>query len=953
MIDIFNTVVDFLRNVFTTVGLNNVLIASIAVLLFAIIIQSVVSAFSLESKTARAIAKIENYLQDNPFITNENIVEFNRLMKKIPNTLRVKWQQYVVNRTEKPSMFLNENDCIDKPFKTKGLSHAISQFRNVLIVLASLSLVCSICAVPSNLSFATLVLHSTIAPLLVLIFGFIYITILKARQNSVRAKMLSSFNNMTKLLDRAVTTFPDFVDYEILFTKKEIDAMIPELQEYLRQRALYEQEQLEKAKQSEVEHENYNFSALGVDGSLVMERAMKECEFYLGNRRKTLSAIEQLQSEKDLLTKSYDEKNKVSQRKLRDINESLERLREKLNNTTNKIVGNDIRRQQAEEIKKQQSIEREIEEDNNRYVAELKKVDEQIEAKREEIDHNRQFVEVAFTNEFKAYADKVYNEIYEIVNSKVQVKVDEVTAENEVLKQELSERDQFIAEKNILFNEKADALLKANNDVEMLEASLKEYEDYRQQADAYMANVDKEIEKKNQEIFAINSSNESLKRSLEIQERKYKELRKQKVKEINRYFDANGNEFYYDENGLPYFYDRNGNKVYYYNNPDNIAQDGESAENAPMTKEQMDAHLQEAEYENVDIVSVDEAEEPTSEKPVEEIEAEENLQQEQVHELNKDVETIEEDDFDFDFEPVVTLEETAEETSVETEPTTNETEEQQVEDEHNANQAEAEDYVAMVDDIEEVDWDDEVNQEIPVEENSEEQPVEAIEEQLEVAEEVENKEEPVEQEVIEETPVVEEQPVQEEIAIEEEIANPDEQLEVIKMAIDAEIEKLEQQHSQLKSDIENVEKEVNAGNEAEAPKHEKEKKAPAKKKTAPKKKSKTATKAPAKKKVETNKAKSEKKPADKKPVEKKAEEKKPVEKKASSKKPASKKKTTNKPATKASKPAAKESKPAEKKVEVKEQNVNFDLEKGFEDFNNQLTSALSEAEVNAKKARKK
>ena len=36
MIDIFNTVVDFLRNVFTTVGLNNVLIASIAVLLFAI-----------------------------------------------------------------------------------------------------------------------------------------------------------------------------------------------------------------------------------------------------------------------------------------------------------------------------------------------------------------------------------------------------------------------------------------------------------------------------------------------------------------------------------------------------------------------------------------------------------------------------------------------------------------------------------------------------------------------------------------------------------------------------------------------------------------------------------------------------------------------------------------------------------------------------------------------------
>ena len=584
----FNVIFNGLKDWCSSLGLNTIFLIFLVALLVAIAVTIVVIAFSIENKTARAIVKIEEYLVNNPFITNENIVEFNRLMKKIPRTLRTKWQQYVVNRDKKPSDFFNEEDCIEKPFKTRGFTQALVIFKSILISLVSLSFIFSACAISSN-SIVLAIQQCSLTPLIIAIVGVIFIIIVNAVHNKVRSNMYFKFKDMTKLLDRAVTTFPDIVDYEILFTKKEIDAMIPELQEYLRQRAVYEQQQLEKAKENEVEHENYDFSALGVDGSLVMERAIKECEYYLGNRRKSLSAIEQLQSEKDLLSKSYDEKNKISQRKLRDINETLDRLREKLNNTTNKIVGNDIRRQQAEEIKKQQNIEREIEEDNNRYVLEVKKVDDQINSKKQDIDNSRQYIEVAFTNEFKAYADKVYEKLYSLTAEKVKDEVNNLTTENQTLKTQMEEKDLFIIEKNKLFDEKMDLLSKSEEQVNSLQTELKNYEEYKNQVEEYLNQKESEANENAQRLMSLSSQNEQLRIELNEQEARYKELKKTKVVEVARCFDVNGNEFFYDEEGLPYYLNENNNKVYYYSKQDKV--DGNVNSDAPKTKQEMEQVL--------------------------------------------------------------------------------------------------------------------------------------------------------------------------------------------------------------------------------------------------------------------------------------------------------------------------------------------------------------------------
>ena len=992
MVDIFNIVLDFLKGISASFGANFltfVLLFTLGILLITIAVQSIVVNFSLEAKTGRAIKKVEEYLQNNPFVTNENIVEFNRLMKRIPKTMRTKWQQYVVNRSKKPSEFFTEEDCIEKPFKTKGYNLAISQFKSALIVIAAFSFIFSLIGITTNVNIATALLNATLIPALLLIIGFIYIIIMKSKHNTIRAKMYDSFNNMTKLLDRAVTSFPDFVDYEILFTKKEIDLMIPELQEYLRQRAIYEQEQLEKAKQDEVEHENYDFSSLGVDGALVMERAMKECEFYLGNRRKTLTSIEQLQTEKDLLIKNYDEKNKVSQRKLRDINETLDRLREKLNNTTNKIVGNDIRRQQAEEIKKQQNIEREIEEDNNRYNDEVKKVDEQIAAKYEEISKNKNFVEVAFMNEFKAYSDKVYEEIYRLANEKVDSYVEQVNNENQLLKQQLEERDQFIVEKNVLFEEKVGSLSEASEKIENQENALREYEQYRQQADAYIAQKEQEVEQKNQEIIAIKTENESLKKSIEAQEKKYKELRKQKYKEITRYFDVNGNEFYYDEKGMPYFYDKNGAKVYYYQTGDaDNGENGALVENyneVPMIKveEEEEFSFEQQPQENVNEVEV-------VEKP-EEVVNEENLVDEEPQKQDEEKPLEEnEEEFNFDFE--VPAEEVPAEPVQEEQKVENDAEQERYFDDNGneyfydnrgipyfynengevqfyyteeeiaeilGNQEPVEEVKEEVKEDNEFDFDFEVPQEEKPEQEqvvSEEKPEENVADDLSevvVVQEVE--EEPVKEEVINvdnnlddlsDIEIVEEDEVQEaeevvskpeEVVEEEKVENPDAELEVLKAAIDAEIVKLEEEHNQLKEDMVNVAKEVE---KEEEPKKSAKKSAPKKSATKKPTGKKTTKKAEPAKKQSAKKSevkKAEEKKTEPKKANKKAEPKKEV-KKAESKKSAPKKQVEKQPKQEPKKSATKKAAPKKEKAVKNEavDVVDLDISAGFEDFNKQL-----------------
>ena len=172
LLDIFDTIIGGINQAGQTLGLGWIAIIALSLLLVTIIISLIATIFSSEVKTTRAVEKLNVYLESNPFINDENLVEFNKLMKKIPAPMRVQWQQYMVNRDKKPSEFFTEDNCIEKPFKASGYKNHITAIRTIIICLSILSFIFSIGAVLNTAStFATVLVQSLLLPLVILFVG--------------------------------------------------------------------------------------------------------------------------------------------------------------------------------------------------------------------------------------------------------------------------------------------------------------------------------------------------------------------------------------------------------------------------------------------------------------------------------------------------------------------------------------------------------------------------------------------------------------------------------------------------------------------------------------------------------------------------------------------------------------------------------------------------------------
>ena len=313
LLEVFDSIINLFGQASEFLGLSWLSVIGLSLMLLTVVVSFIVTQFSIEMKTARAVNKVNKYLELNPFITDENLVEFNKLMKHIPAPMRLQWQQFMVNRDKKPSEFFTEHNCIEKPFKTSAYASQLVAVKVSTVCLSILLfLFGSAYFVRTNnatFSFSS-VLSCVLVPGVIALVGALYSFFLRSRRNSTLSDLYYNFADYQKYMDRACNSLPEYVDYEILFTRKEIVSGIPVLQEYLRQRALYEQEQINKAKESQVQHEHYDFSSLGINGSLIMEKSMEQCEFFTGNRKRIEAEISNIQGEKDILQRQNDEKNK-------------------------------------------------------------------------------------------------------------------------------------------------------------------------------------------------------------------------------------------------------------------------------------------------------------------------------------------------------------------------------------------------------------------------------------------------------------------------------------------------------------------------------------------------------------------------------------------------------------------------------------------------------------------
>ncbi len=429
----------------------------LGLMVLSIVVMSFLVKFSYENRILKSVNKLNKYFLSKPFITEENLVEFNLKMKKIPKVLRTNWQIYMLNREDSPTKYINVNSCIDKPLRTSSIEKNMSNFTVFTIFLAFFSFVV-------GLQYANILGQNTVyevlftaclIPLILIIVYTVFILVIRATKNDIYACLYENFPLYERNLTKATSTLPSYVDYEVLFTKKEIKEGIPILQQYLEKRALIEQQELEKARESSVAVEEYDFSDLGVDGSLVLERAMKESETFIRSRNRLQDESNSIELEKENYKKTFESNLKDMQRKLQASRENMESLKAQQEASTNRIESNYIRKQQADEIKKQQELEKNIEEATTKFNEEQVSLQQEIEKREKEIEDKKQFVQNAMMLEFKHYANTLYKALTDKAVEVANQKLLALSQENSDLKTLLTDIQGVGSNENNLENQNA------------------------------------------------------------------------------------------------------------------------------------------------------------------------------------------------------------------------------------------------------------------------------------------------------------------------------------------------------------------------------------------------------------------------------------------------------------------------------------------------------------------
>jgi len=470
-------------------------------LVVSIVLFSLIGA-SYERRILKSVNKINNYFLSKPFITEENLVEFNLKMKKVPKVLRNAWQVYMLNREDAPTTYINVQTCIDKPLRTSSIEKHMSIYTILSIFIAFVGFVAGLAY--SRVSLITdtgeVIFYALLVPLGVLFLYVASIWIANYRKNDIYSLLYDNFPIYERNLTKAVSTLPSYVDYEILFTKKEIKEGIPILQQYLEKRALIEQQELEKARENAVASEEYNFDDLGIDGSLVLERAMKECEIFIKTRRRLQEECDQIETEKENYRKNFEISEKDYQRKLQASRENLESLKAQQEASTNRIESNYIKKQQSDEIKKQQQLEKDSEEATAKFNEEQVTLEQEIEKRKQEIEEKKLFVQQAMILEFKHYANTLYKALSqkaaEVGNQKLLV----MAQENADLKAFVSDLQGVEADVNVQDNLIQQNEVANDNLYEMTNSDANMLNDSREQSKVNEeAENEKEEEKKKAE----------------------------------------------------------------------------------------------------------------------------------------------------------------------------------------------------------------------------------------------------------------------------------------------------------------------------------------------------------------------------------------------------------------------------------------------------------------------
>lgn len=423
--DIESGIRSFFSSLAASLSFNLIFILGILVQILIIAFFAIKSEFAYELRMSKAFDKLNRWLFVNKRLSTDNIKEFSNMIKKAPKRLAYNWQQYILYREKSPSEYMSVENCIDKPLKASSLSANIRNMTIISIFWAFF--VFGLGLIPQYLGDTMLnvpvLMIALLTPTIIILLYIIAAISLRARKNSNLDLLYQNHHLFQRFIDNACVDLPTFIDYSLLFTTEEIEKGIPALREYLENRARKEKEEFEKAKREAVVYEQYNFEDAGIDGSNILERAMNESEAYLNKKEKTLAKISQLEASLDSLKRNYINLEKDYQKAMQVSKENIDRLRQQQEETTSRIEGNFLRKQQSTEITKQEKIESDFEQQRRKFNIESKDYEEAIKNLQTELENGKSVAEDAMLSEYQSFYERICKAAHEQMRSNVKQEI--------------------------------------------------------------------------------------------------------------------------------------------------------------------------------------------------------------------------------------------------------------------------------------------------------------------------------------------------------------------------------------------------------------------------------------------------------------------------------------------------------------------------------------------------
>lgn len=432
----------FFASLATSISYDVVFYAALAVELFIIFVFAIKSRFSYEIRMTKSLDKLNRWLFHHKSITKDNIKEFTMLIKRAPKRLTYNWQQYILYRDKAPSEYTSVENLIEKPLRTSSYSLNVRNLNIISFVWTAFVFVVSIAfnnATTDTVLSTTILLSVLVVPVIIGIILVFTNIIFSAKKSSNLDLLYQNLHLFNRFLDNACVDLPKYIDYSLLFTNQEIERGIPELREYYESRARKEKEEFERVQEQEEKLEQYDFSAVGIDGSNILERALKECEIYLNKKAKILTNISERESSLDSLKKNFDNIQKEFQKKMQVSKENIDRLRQQQEETTSRIEGNFLRRQMDTTIQKQEQEEAEYENQKRSYLSQQAEYEEQIKNFNLELERLKGKVSDAMESEYETFYEKLFKTSVVEAQNQVKDKYNNMREERDNYEEELTD----------------------------------------------------------------------------------------------------------------------------------------------------------------------------------------------------------------------------------------------------------------------------------------------------------------------------------------------------------------------------------------------------------------------------------------------------------------------------------------------------------------------------------